>query len=378
MKRFLLASVRLLGAWLAIFVVLAVLVEGMSRIMFSYVPPSPWDYRSSRPLAYKNSSYFSQAFVDEAFTHQNWVNPKDTRIIYPGDYNGRWFNVKDGIRKTVGTPPAKRRILLIGSSTVYNAEVPDEFTIASHLQNLINTRRTEKVEVLNFGASGVKVSQQLERLKALAIGTDDTVVFYDGTADAMQGVFYANFDGWIVGENRKHFDNIIARNRTTIETLARYSRMFNKLYAQTTNYLPEHLKHPEQLKALAEDSRVKLLAGLLETDTYVRSKGAAFVHVLQPDLFTRPLRDFEVPLVENHFLTMNGVGSALRVAHEEFSSLTQSLVSKSVMAYDATTLFDKVGAPIYLDFAHTNELGNKLIADFLFDVLTQSGGLVED
>lgn len=378
MTRFLLASMRLLAAWLAVFAVLAALVEGASRVMFQYVAPSPWDYRSSRPLAYQNASYFSQAFIDESFSHQNWANPKGTRIIFPGDYNGHWFNVKDGIRKTVGTPPAERRILLIGSSTVYNAEVPDEFTIASHLQNLINARRTEKVAVLNFGASGVKVSQQLERLKTLTIRPGDTVVFYDGTADAMQGVFYANFDGWIVGENRKHLDNIIARNRVTIESLARYSRLFNKLFTQTTNYLPEHLKHPEQLKALAQDSRDKLLAGLLETDTYVRSKGAGFIHVLQPDLFTRPLRAFEAPLVENHFLTMNGVGSALRVAHEEFSSLTQSLVSRDVKAYDATMLFDKIDAPIYLDFAHTNELGNKLIADFLFDALTQSGVLVED
>lgn len=345
--------------------------------MFSYVPPSPWDYRSARPLAYQNASYFSPAFVDEAFSHQNWINPKNSRIIYPGDYSGRWFNVKDGIRKTVGTPPAKRRILVIGSSTVYNAEVPDEFTIASYLQHLINTQTDEKVAVLNFGASGVKVSQQLERLKTLIIEPGDVVIFYDGTADAMQGVFYANFDGWIVGENRKHVDNIIARNRTTIEWLARYSRLFNKLYVQTTNYLPEHLKRPERMKALARDTRDKILADLVETDSYVRSKGAVFMHVLQPDLFTRPLRDFEVPLVENHFLTMNGVGPALRVAHVEFSSLTQLLVARNIKAYDASSLFDKIDAPIYLDFAHTNELANKLIADFLFQTLKQSGILTE-
>jgi hypothetical protein len=377
-KRFLLSSIQLLGVWLAIFAVLAIVVEAGSRIMFPYVPPSPWDYRSSRPLAYENASYFSQAFIDEAFSHQNWINPQGTRIIYPGDYDGRWFNVKDGIRRTVEAPPAKRRILLIGSSTVYNAEVPDELTIASRLQNLVNTRRNGQAAVLNIGASGVKASQQLERLKTLQFGPGDTIVFYDGTSDAMQGVFYANFDGWIVGENRKHLDNFIARNRLKIESLARYSRLFNKLYVQSTNYLPEHLKHPEQLKALAEDSRNKFLAVLMETDAYIRSKGAVFVHVLQPDLFTRPLRDFELPLVENHFLTMNGIGIALRVAHEEFSSLTPSLVSRSVNAFDATRLFDKIDAPIYLDFAHTNELGNKLIADFLFDALTQSGALTED
>ncbi len=339
--------------------------------MFPYVPPSPWDYRSTRPPAYQDAPYFSQAFVDEAFSHQKWINPPNTRIIYPGDYHGRWFNVQDGIRLTVGVPQADRRILLIGGSTVYNAEVPDDFTIASYLQELVNARSIGKFAILNLGASGVNVTQQLERLRTLTIGPNDTVVFYDGTADALQGVFYANFDGWIVGENRKHLDNIIARNRATIQALARYSRFFDWLFAGTTNYLPEHLKHPDQIKALAMDSRNKLLAALIEVDGYVRSKQATFVHVLQPDLFTKPLRSFELPLVENHFLTMEGIGPALRAAHEEFASITPSLVAQGVKAYDATGLFSAVDAPIYFDFAHTNELGNKLIAGFLFEVLVK-------
>jgi hypothetical protein len=235
----------------------------------------------------------------------------------------------------------------------------------------VNARSSCDCALLNLGASGVNVSQQLDRLRTLTIGRRDIVVFYDGTADAMQGVFYANFDGWIVGENRKHLDNIIARNRATIEALARRSRFFNWLFVRTTNYLPEHLKHPEQIKALAVDSREKLLAGLIEADRYVRSKQATFIHVLQPDLFTRPLRGFESPLVENHFLTMAGVEPALRAAHEEFASVTPALILRGVKAYDAMDLFNAVDAPIFFDFAHTNERGNKLIADFLFGVLVK-------
>ena len=371
LKRVLLTSLRLLGAWLAVFAVIALGVEGASRLMFPYVPPSPRDYRSMRPPAYQASPYFSQAFVDEAFSHQNWINPPNTRIIYAGDYSGHWFNAQGGIRRTVGATQAGRRILLIGSSTIYNAEVPDEFTIASYLQQMVDARSAGKFSILNLGASGVNVAQQLERLRTLTIGPSDIVVFYDGTADAMQGVFYANFDGWIVGENRKNLDKIITRYRVSIETLARYSRFFNWLYARTTNYLPEHLKHPEQIKALAVESREKLLVGLIETDSYVRSKTATFIHVLQPDLFTRPLRSSELPLVENHFLTMEGVEPALRAAHQEFASITPSLLARGVKAYDASDLFTGVDTPIFFDFAHTNELGNKLIAEFLFGVLVK-------
>jgi len=309
--------------------------------------------------------------VDESFSHQNWINPPNTRIIYPGDYHGRWFNVQNGIRRTVGATGTDRRILLVGSSTIYNAEVPDDFTIASYLQKLIVARKAGEFSVFNLGASGVNVSQQLERLRTLAISPSDIVVFYDGTADAMQGVFYANFDGWIVGENRKRLDNIISRNRVAIEAIARRSRFFNWLFTRTTNYLPEHLKHPEQIKTLAEGSREKLLFGLIEADDYVRSKQATFIHVMQPDLFTRLLRSFELPLVENHFLTMEGVEPALRAAHEEFASITPLLVARSVKAYDAMNLFNTFDVPIFFDFAHTNEIGNKLIADFLFKVLIE-------
>lgn len=373
MRQMVLAGARLLGVWLIVLAFLALGVEGIARAVFTYVPPSVWDYRGSRPPAYKSASFFSQGFIDESRSHQNWINPPNTRIIYPGDYSGRWFNVKDGVRFTVGSPAsADRRVLLIGSSTIYNAEVPDEFTIASQLQKLINLQKGEQIQVVNLGASGVNVAQQLERLKTLTIGPQDIVLFYDGTGDAMQGVFYANFDGWIVGENRKQLDNFIARHRTEIELLARHSRFFNWLYAKSTNYLPEHLKHPDRIRSLAVESREKLLRGLLETDAYVRSKGATFMHVLQPDLFTRPLRDFELPLVQNHFLTMDGIEPALLIAHEEIASLTGVLKSRGVDAFDATALFNDVNEPIYLDFAHTNDLGNRLIAKFLFDALNKS------
>ena len=53
--------------------------------------------------------------------------------------------------------------------------------------------------------------------------------------------------------------------------------------------------------------------------------------------------------------------------------LTQVLIDRKVSAYDASKIFDSVDEPIYFDFAHTNELGNRIIADYLFDVLVREG-----
>jgi hypothetical protein len=376
--RFTRTALKLIAAWLAIFVVLALCVEGVTRLVFPYVPPSARDYRYSHPLAYRNSPFYSEAFIDEAMSHQHWILPDHRRMVIPGDYRGRWFNVENGLRRTANSPATDRHILLVGSSTVYGAEVPDEYTIASYLQKRINEQAREKFAVLNVGADGVTVTEQLERLKTLQFGDRDVVIFYDGTSDAVQGVFYANINGWIVEENRKHKDDFVVKHRDLLQRLARYSRFCDWLLVQTTDFLPEPMKHPEQIKALAVETRDKMFERLVQSDEYVRSRDARFIHVLQPDLFSRPLRDFERPLVENHFLTMKGMDTALLEAHRELAPLTQMLIDRKVSAYDASKIFDDVNDPIFFDFAHTNELGNRIIADFLFDVLACEGVVSTD
>ena len=199
------------------------------------------------------------------------------------------------------------------------------------------------------------------------------MLFYDGTSDGVQGVFYANIEGWIVEENRKHVNDYIVKHQAQLQRLARYCRFCDWLFVQTTDYLPDHMKHPEKIKALAVETRDKMFSRLLQSDEYVRSRGARFIHVLQPDLFSRPLRDSGRPLVDNHFLTMKGMGTALLEAHRELAPLTQMLVERKVSAWDASKIFDQIDDPIFLDFAHTNELGNRIIADYLFDVLVREG-----
>ena len=63
--RFTRAALKLITAWLAVFLAMALCIEGVTRLVFPYVPPSPKDYRSTRPPAYRNSPFFSQAFIDE-------------------------------------------------------------------------------------------------------------------------------------------------------------------------------------------------------------------------------------------------------------------------------------------------------------------------
>ena len=69
-----------------------------------------------------------------------------------------------------------------------DAEVPDDYTIASYLQKRINDQGGVKYAVQNVGAEGVNVAQQLDRLKTLDFGYGDVALFDHGTSDAVQGV----------------------------------------------------------------------------------------------------------------------------------------------------------------------------------------------
>ena len=97
-------------------------------------------------------------------------------------------------------------------------------------------------------------------------------LFYDGTSDTAQGVFYANIDGWIVEENRNHLNDYIVKHQAQLQRLARYCRFCDWLFVRTTDYLPDHMKHPEKIKALAVETRDKMLSRLLQSDEYVRSR----------------------------------------------------------------------------------------------------------
>ena len=162
---------------------------------------------------------------------------------------------------------------------------------------------------------------------------------------------------------RKHLDNLSrAIGSPSIFSQGTAACSTSSLHKRP-NYLPEHLKHPEQLKVPCR--RICAKNSFAASWRPIRTS-ARKARQLCPRPATRPvhepLRAFEVPLVENHFLTMKiGVGPRCG-AHEEFSSLTHSLVSRNVKSLRRNDAVRPVDAPIYLDFAHTNELGNKLIA----------------
>src|SRR6266480_3659899 len=99
MKRGAIAAKLVLAYMLA-----AAVVVGTAETwaLFFHPQMDPKSFRASRPEPYRNSPYFSPEFIEESFRQPgNWIFTP-TNLFIPQDFEGRYFNVRDGLRVTVG------------------------------------------------------------------------------------------------------------------------------------------------------------------------------------------------------------------------------------------------------------------------------------
>lgn len=348
-------------------------VRALNRL--ALLPPtSVWEFRYRQPAPYADASYFSRAFIDEQKSQPGgWTTPEGTRLVLPNDFEGTWFNIRNHQRVTTDQPSAfKHTVHLFGGSTMYSAEVPDSETIASYLQRHVNERAPDTWRVENWGASTVTASQQVERLKTVAIKPGDIVIFYDGVNDALQGVFYNNPNGWIVQSNRDHLKNaglwsyviraqIALRDRSALGAL---------LMPYMDSEFPAHVKDPARMNMLVNETTIRFNEALVEAVRYTESKGARFIHVLQPHLFTQTeWSDYEHTIMANPLIIPAGIQESVTAAYPAFQTMLANMQADgSITTLDATDALDTLG-DVNLDFCHVNHAANARIADILLPMV---------
>ena len=109
-----------------------------------------------------NDEYLKKAYINNKRCYDfAKTRYKGTKLINNGvyiqsaDYEGEYYNVKDGIRNTFYQPEKyKYCIHMYGSCIVRGFGVSDEYTIPSYVQNKINKKHPELIKVLNYGTGG--------------------------------------------------------------------------------------------------------------------------------------------------------------------------------------------------------------------------------
>src|SRR5262245_974927 len=278
-------------------VLVAVLAaEGVARFILWQNPPtghiSRWEYRKGRPPAYRGAAFYNTAFMLESMQSLHGAqNPPGTQYITLGDYQGRYINVVEGRRRTTDQPSAaNQRVLLFGGSTVFCQEVPDDETIASHLQRLLNARGGAPVAVWNFGIPSMNAVQQLDLLRHTELSPGDTVVFYDGFNDVYYPIYNGNSRGWLPQDTH---DGGVRRptwlQRRMHGAFVRYGdhcALIRLLFRAQERYAPANVADEETFARNVKQAEAGYRRALAEAQAHTTCAGAKYYHFVQPHLFT--------------------------------------------------------------------------------------------
>jgi hypothetical protein len=361
---------------LAVIVFAAALVESASAFYAHFTAVSPnYDakqFRLTRPPPYANSPFFSSDFVTESFVEpRGWSMAKEQDFVIPNDFSGHWFNVRDSRRVTIGTPPLPHhRLHLFGASSIYCAEVPDEFTVASLLQSNLNAVAPGEWEVRNYGVPSVNSRQELLRLKSTGIDPGDVVVFYDGPTD-LERVYNGNVRGWVIDETRKITDAYTPAEKLLLyinRRLARYSN-FIREFVSLRPKRPAAMDDPVRVDANLQMTRETYRSNIHEAAVYAAAHGARFVHFLQPTLFSQAsFTPYEERVRKVAVRTYPALDEVYQIGYPALRAAVEDNRQAGIDTHDITSLFNHrpAGEEVYLDFSHLAEVGNTKVAATIF------------
>jgi lysophospholipase L1-like esterase len=314
-------------------------------------------FRATQPPPYDDAPYFSQEFLAESFKQPGgWRALPGLTAIVPFDFDGHYFNVENGVRRTTDVPPDTTATLyLFGGSTVYGSEVPDAHTIASYLQRRLLHAGFAQYRVVNLGVTSVSTRQQVERLGATPVAAGDIVVFYDGVNDVLQGVLYGNADNTIVGNDRSRpFSHRLLYRLSKKSVAMRYV-----LRSANANYKVANLKERAALTA------TRYRANLEDAERFSRERGASFIHFLQPALYSLARRGaYEDELLTFGFVPVQAE-EAFRATYPRLAEIVAARARHGSADFVLTAAFDGLAEPVYLDGWHVNHRGNEVVAEHL-------------
>lgn len=348
-------------------------VTAWAYYKISAPPLNRWESYRTNPPPFRNAPFYNDRFLADIMTpNQGPIVPKGTNLYIWPDYELEYFSVRNGQRTTTGQPGVfDRRVLMFGSSTLFGPAAPDAFTIASYLQALLNSRN-HKVRVENFGVPSARAFQQLEMLKLVGMEPGDIVVFFDGSADILHGVYYKvppNQPKARRGNILSQFDNFI------LKSLARYKDDFFALkfiHDLVQRKTPEHLRDGAGVKKVTRQTAEHYKDVIQKADEFTALSKGKFFHFFQPNLFTRDsFSEFEKDVLGNYKLVPNGIDVAFGHANGVFRQKVTEMAAHGIRSFDLSDVFNPKpeDQEYYFDMVHISHLGNKRIAEVIYELI---------
>lgn len=347
---------------------LLLLVDQLLRAML----PDPAAWAVVDPAARAPDRERAQAVAQQDWIGDYWrehAQSKDSEwrsYVYwhRRPYTGTLIRIDAHGFRVTPTPAAfQRTIWLFGGSVVWGTGNRDTGTLAAQLQQVYAERAPELgVRVLNFGESGYVSRQSLLSFQlALACPQPaaDLAIFVDGANDV-----YASLQSERAGLPQNESNRVLEFNsaRDPGRQLAAWARQLqgiNRLVAQSTPELTA-----DRIASLATDSAREYLSNVRQARALGLAYGVDVIAGWQPTLFDRAqARGDEAAIV--------GASAARHLALQQATRQAASAQLKSTLGesvFDLGDVFDQSEAPMYFDFVHLSEAGQRLLAERLFAI----------
>lgn len=358
----LMALTAVMLAWLV--------VEAASWCLLRIRPPAGplgrWEFRSSRPAPYRDAAYFGPEFLDESMRCVRLSNPPGTSYLVPDDFQGRFIHIENGCRRTTGQPESfDHRVLLFGGSTVFGQEVPDADTLATCLQRALNETSGPRFRVENYGSPAMIACQQTDRLAHTPLQSGDIVVFYDGVNDVFYPVYNGNSAGYHLGDDSDGGVRKLSGGQAWLYPLCfrlkGYSSVASLLFHNLDGPRPANLVDGDALMHHLDAAEAGYLKALTEARTLTEARGARFVHVTQPHLFSlkRP-SSYERGVIRNELKALPGLDKAFRLGYPRLCRATETAAKDGMANFDSSgELESRTAEEFYFDFCHVNHRANE-------------------
>jgi lysophospholipase L1-like esterase len=278
-------------------------------------------------------------------------------------YAGRFINVDDhGLRRSwqsSSPDAARRRVLVMGGSTVWGTGARDEYTLPSELAKALD-HAGRPAMVMNYGESGYVSGQSLAALiVALRAGERPThVIFYGGIEDT-----FAAYQNGAAGIPQNENNRRLEFNLTQPTAIDKLGAL---LVAGTTRASALILQRPEGQRTAEESVDPGRLAAAV-VDAYCanarlaaalgREFGFRVSAFWQPVIFSKPsLTPYEL------------AEAARRQSTRQLFAATRALVTGNtagcagVGLVDLSAVFASDAGPRFLDAMHLTETGNQEVA----------------
>ena len=294
--------------------------------------------------------YVTVDFHDQYKFHYRNYKPKliGNFLVASGSEQGD-IAVVNNFRLTVGCPRVfNSTIHLLGGSTTFCAESPNELTYASILQGLVN-EKYQDIRVLNYGFSGATLPRLVERIQQSEVKNGDLVIAYMGINEAAHLMIEKSTS--II-----KFFRLIPRYNELMSVLAQKSLVAEWFKSATVK---QHWKMNVDAQAVFENGVGRLVE-------FCDKSGASLNFILQPSLFTKKtFSKYEIELLKNTNPEFNHL---MKFCYERIEEMLHAKTSQKVFFDSAVNLMDNCKISPYIDTFHVDDSGNQIIAEFIFDL----------